>query len=1036
MKTSTKKASLDCVVCAAPLANDREYRKHLFNEHRVTLPPPSIFERPPSPSEIFGKYLESYLNEQQREFVLAPPDRDRSLLAPPGSGKTTTFVSLFHYLMRVRGWSGDEIAAIIFSRDAAHDFRKRLKSTMGEKKQRSYNVSTFHSLAGSLLYQAVGRGRNVSSQSTVVAAAAKVLSEMSGPDEFSRRCPKYASLRLILLDEAQDVNEAQYCGLVAQLRRLTTAVVYMVGDVNQAVFSFRGGDPRFLQQHCAAPDHLVVNYRSTPEVVKLLNHFEVHRNDNSPRMVSARAPSGVLPRWINHASREGVLEWIVLEIRKHGPRDTAILGPFRHNNGRNGSASPFSVSLAAVYNRLEEEGIPCQALYRAAGADDGARIGKEIDRNVVTLMTLHGSKGLEWERVILVDFHWRTMKVVPSKKDELSNAYLWFVGLSRAGSHLSVHSLATSQPWPGMRGVPHDVYEFEGVPVDWNKVDAEMEKARSKEQQQEQQKIVWTITEFMRAREGLAEARRLSMETKVAFESGRREQLWESCGSTGYDGSLPDLCTMMGSVAHSVVETVYRWRFSQPTIECSFLQRVLASVRDGVILEVPRGHAEAWRVLEQALGDSLREGYTVGDLRQRARETSSVAVLRLVEALSAGRSPSTVVFLVKKLDLFWHVPDILEERCADVGALYGKSLDDEEALHRALRAVVFLELYKYQRENELPFLIEHKFEAVVAATLPLMQHLVEYVLRSPDGIFGEPGWNFEVSKSHPYLDLTGCVDAVDPHGVVHEFKFSSSEAADSSYENALQALLGYNLLRPGWGGKSCGVQRSVRVVNIRWGTSQEMLFDKSAHLVLLHQIVEVTGRRLKDGVCLLYDLETTGLDTKRDSIIERHFYEPTLELVVSSGLVRPDRLPLDPAIEELTGITSDALRQDGVDPSPARMRRELDEFTALCESVVLVAHNGNSFDHLLLRHQGFTRDDGKCLFLDSKSILTLMPPADPEVEDRGKLPLLYQRIVGTRWEGPTHRAEADVLIMEELLRRCGQLDEPRWLWSIAAERRN
>ena len=79
--------------------------------------------------------------------------------------------------------------------------------------------------------------------------------------------------KLLLVDEYQDTSPSQDAFLSA----LGAARIVRVGDVKQAIYGFRGGDPNLLRDHLkAAGDHafrLPLNFRSTPQVVSLSNRF-------------------------------------------------------------------------------------------------------------------------------------------------------------------------------------------------------------------------------------------------------------------------------------------------------------------------------------------------------------------------------------------------------------------------------------------------------------------------------------------------------------------------------------------------------------------------------------------------------------------------------------------------------------------------------------------------------------------------------------------------------------------------------------------
>lgn len=64
------------------------------------------------------------------------------------------------------------------------------------------------------------------------------------------------------------------------------------------------------------------------------------------------------------------------------------------------------------------------------------------------MLTIHGSKGLEFRAVLVVDFKRKTMNKVPTYEDYESYKYLWFVAMSRAKEHLKIYNLHYEQIWP------------------------------------------------------------------------------------------------------------------------------------------------------------------------------------------------------------------------------------------------------------------------------------------------------------------------------------------------------------------------------------------------------------------------------------------------------------------------------------------------------------------------------------------------------------------------------------------------------------
>ena len=99
-----------------------------------------------------------------------------------------------------------------------------------------------------------------------------------------------------------------------------------------------------------------------------------------------------------------------------------------------------------------------------------------------------------------------------------------------------------------------------------------------------------------------------------------------------------------------------------------------------------------------------------------------------------------------------------------------------------------------------------------------------------------------------------------------------------------------------------------------------------------------------DERLVFYDLETTGVDPRRCEIIELSALTTKMhdeEHQVYTTLVKPESMP-SAEIQSLTGITPKMLK-DGIEPS-----RALSEFDAIAQGSVLIGHNIESFDNIIL----------------------------------------------------------------------------------------
>lgn len=165
----------------------------------------------------------------------------------------------------------------------------------------------------------------------------------------------------------------------------------------------------------------------------------------------------------------------------------------------------------------------------------------------------------------------------------------------------------------------------------------------------------------------------------------------------------------------------------------------------------------------------------------------------------------------------------------------------------------------------------------------------------------------------------------------------------------------------------------------------------------------------------VYDLETTGLDTETCDIIERYFHELTHDSEVSNGLIKID-YNLQPEITEITKITNKMLNDDG--QSYDTFYYEMLNIFDNCHEPTLIAHNGNSFDHKILRNKKII-EQNNVIYLDSK---VLIYQITNNVDFYSTLSVMYKNIMSHDYNGQAHRARTDVMMLLDIFKKLN-IDE-------------
>ena len=139
---------------------------------------------------------------------------------------------------------------------------------------------------------------------------------------------KYASqFKYILVDEFQDTNKLQF----AIIRKLSGKGnnIMVVGDDCQSIYSFRAAEVRNILDF---PEHykkqgnfrefrLEMNYRSTPEIMSLVNESIRHNKSQFEKTLKAANKSGSLPIIVRCKDSKQEAEFVgqrILELRDEG----------------------------------------------------------------------------------------------------------------------------------------------------------------------------------------------------------------------------------------------------------------------------------------------------------------------------------------------------------------------------------------------------------------------------------------------------------------------------------------------------------------------------------------------------------------------------------------------------------------------------------------------------------------------------------------------------------------------------------------------
>ena len=321
------------------------------------------------------------------------------------------------------------------------------------------------------------------------------------------------------MDEVQDSDRSQLEFLEAL--KGTETKIFAVGDPNQVIYSFRGTTQNMfflLKSRFQAKElSLPVNYLSNTSILEAANRFLQFGGK-----IQGSNGSGEKIRVKNHYDPFQEAMYLADRIQKlhaEGKRYQDIAVFYR-----------LQRQAEVLEKMFGEQGIPYEVSVKKSWKDipvlnwallgsienSGKERESEANDGTVKLMTLHASKGLEFDTVFIIGVNPGLLPIRCSNFDqEEEERRLFFVGITRAKNHLEL-SYYTNPGEPGVLGTYSNYLKM--IPEDL----LEMEDVRSEEEKRTNLKVL--------ARQARAEIRKNEEDSKACngIEKTEKKETTES----------------------------------------------------------------------------------------------------------------------------------------------------------------------------------------------------------------------------------------------------------------------------------------------------------------------------------------------------------------------------------------------------------------------------------------------------------------------------------------------------------------------------
>ena len=716
------------------------------------------------------------------------------VLAGAGSGKTTTSIALHNHAHR----HGKHVVMITFTNATMDDYIRRAGG-VSEDLASTRNVFTFHKLAGLILDEGEAAPDINLSTDTIVPLAIEHIRR-------SGLCDTLRAADVVLVDEAQDCSSENY-DLVKALAAQARATLVMIGDANQCLYRFRAASPSHLLGHGGFRHELRTNYRSSPQIVALSRMFMRHPIDVSARDT---IPAGPKPTLVVRRLNAAVSR-IIDEIS--APRQGSLMLIGRSKHPRYEKDRLVRMGLQTIVNELTRRGVSFRRMFKETCDDEPMAGGQSMDPSRVNVLTIHGSKGLEADAVIVID---AVEEMVGGERspDQLE---LMYVAFSRPRERLLIVNLEGSRCDRTLRQcVEAGLCELDGVLSD-----RDVAIVRSVGQSTSVTGLLSDRT-VIGETELLALARMVIRECKVVghADASALESL----------AALPeasDLKAFYGQLAENCLQMAYNAARSEgDDVDTNIMRRLSDYIAYRLV--VPARFeavlARMYSVFGARLGDaiSLAELESI-DARLDPADASFSRMVAFVDHVLSemrARGMTRAVCTMASNTQVVRIPELNK-----ISARYALASSNRDRLPYLFRATLFF----FQLSQHAGYRWNRDYVGHIRAFHPILDRITRMARLLPDDC------DFEKRVVFKQLNLVGRMDAVSPGRIV-EAKFSSS----LSLLHFLQPTF-YGILDGGRYPKRC------ETWNLATGERTIVRYNDGAEdrWRILRELAKLLGRRVK-----------------------------------------------------------------------------------------------------------------------------------------------------------------------------------------------
>ena len=947
-------------------------------------------------------YLDKFSPEQIK-YVTNMSSEDTKLLACAGSGKTRSIIGRVKFLSEYQISKKENIYCITFSKHAATDFQQKVKKLFPSYDSFCLlkNFSTIDSLAKTILC----RMKSHKSENVEILSIAFRNFLKNITIEEIEIVKKFKQIDHLFIDEAQDLNEVQYeCAVL--LKKHFKTKIHLIGDPNQNIYQFRRADSSYLMKHLGDVFELTLNFRSTNQIINFAEGLKPIPTTPSKSANNKNGP----PIGIISNDRRTIQDMILQYIRWYSNvgdiSEIAIICPTR------GIKSKATVGLSVFFNFLSINKIPVNRLYDEAGVMADRAKDNEKKPGHVNLITYHGTKGLEYDVVFVMDFYHNLFNIGPTETDHNIFRYLLYVACSRAINTMFVCAYSEENsgklnhwmtsvdpssyfidkpiPIPNLHFRKDDEIPLMGVTeIIGNFTDVQLN----------------DVDDILNIKEDINTFTYRLYKDHTKIDRNKDEALFGI------------FCEELFYLMHSLIikEKPRKLFLIENFIQSTF-----------VVIELENDY------------QYIKKNIYEARLSWEEFDKMITIIPKYIQNIIHKK-------FSRKRELYEHVPCkndfllMIEDNITDITNTYNRYLNPlsyNYDYNNILEDFFYLIVVTYAyRINHYYYINNHGRDKL--DTLNNGKGLYEDMYSMINSRFSARQIRPKVLVDYDKLHIRGEIDFIDETDdseTICEIKCVSS----MSMKYYLQVFI-YNFCYYQKQGKIKKIYHNkFRIINLLSGLEHNVIFTiDSEKLFAIMKNMCVSGNLKFDSMKLVYDLETTGrieqlvgkqsghridckqigfnpdkfFTTKYPEIIEIAIRDYDTKMIIYNKLIKPS-VKISYVITNITGITNDML-SDKMDFDTFKV--EFVQLMKLFCHTFFLAHNGNGFDNKIMLYDKLL-DSQQVEFIDTMSLIPIHMPLGEKLDEKN-LSSIYANVVGGKFNA--HRAMSDVDALIKIMNKLG-----------------